>query len=571
MNGIGTGGGKAFAEIYIVRNSSIEIKKAIIDNIEYECERIDIASEIAKKQIKALMKRMSERQKEDNVGILDYQLLLLEDQSLIHEIKKCIKEESVNAEYALDKCIQSFVTDFSKMENSYLQERISDVYDMEKRVQMALAGKAMFDISCIEKECIIAADEMLPSQVMGMDRKNIKGIIMEFGGKTSHSVIIAHSLGIPCIVGLQRLMDTVRQGQVVIMDGDSGEVNLNPSQGDIASFKEYQEKNNLKNMELRKFADKDTVTLDGIPVRIFANISSENDIDALLESGGQGVGLFRTEFIYLNSKALPSEEHQYKVYLNIAKKLEDRPFIVRTLDVGGDKGIDYLNIKKEENPFLGFRAIRYCLKNPSVFKTQIAAILRASTSGNIRFMIPMIATLFELRQAKKLIEEVKQELESKDITFCKNTQIGMMVETPSAALMADRFAKEVDFFSIGTNDLTQYLFAADRLNEEVAYLNNNFHPQFLRLVKNITQSGKKYGIEVDICGQAGENPYLIPLWIAMGVDNLSVTIPSILKVKQEICNINKMELIPLMEKVLQFDDAYEVEEFLKIHFKNLVW
>ncbi len=567
MKGIGTGGGKALAEIYILNNDSVEIKKYINDNTEDECKRIDNAREIAKEQIRAVMESLVKCEGDDNVGILDYQLLFLEDESFFDDIKTYINDQHVNCEYALHECVKNFITDFEKIENDYLKERISDIYDMEKRVQMVLADKPLQDISCMDGECIIATDEMLPSQVMSMDRKNIKGILMEYGGRTSHSVIIARSLGIPCIVGLEDIRKQVAHGQKVIIDGNTGDVNINPSKDDISDFQEYQQNNNLKNMELKKFIDRDTRTQDGVTMKILANISSENDVKYMLENGGEGIGLFRTEFIYINNKTLPTEEAQYRIYSDIARKNKDRMFIIRTLDIGGDKCIDYLNIKKEENPFLGFRAIRYCLKNPHIFKAQISAILRASTLGNIKFMLPMIATLMELRSAKDMIDQVKQELEGKGMDFCKDIQVGMMIETPSAALMADRFAKEVDFFSIGTNDLTQYLFAADRMNEQVAYLNSSFHPQLLKVVKDVVDCGKRNGIEVDICGHAGENPYLIPVWVAMGVDNLSVSIPSILAVRQQICNMNKKDLTPVLEKVLAFDDAYEVEEYLKKQFQ----
>ena len=567
MKGIGTGGGKAFAEIYIVNNDSVEVKRCIIENIEDECKRIDKAREVAQEQIKVLMERMAKSQEDDNVGILDYQLLLLEDEYLFNDIKKYISEEHVNCEYALDECVKSFIKDFEEIENEYLQERTADICDMAQRLQLILAEKPLQDISFMNNECIIATDEMLPSQVMSMDRTNIKGIIMEYGGKTSHSVIIARSLGIPCIVGFKNLLTLVSHGQKVIIDGNSGEVNINPNEEDISNFLDYQEHNNLKIIELRKYINRGSITKDGATMKIFANISSENDIKPMLEAGGEGVGLFRTEFIYINSKTLPSEEVQYRIYSNIAQKLREKPFIIRTLDVGGDKSIDYLNIKKEDNPFLGFRAIRYCLQNPQIFKSQVSAILRASVFGNVKFMIPMISTLMELKSAKKMIDEVKRELESKMIPFCKDIQIGMMIETPSAALMVDRFAKEVNFFSIGTNDLTQYLFAADRMNEQVAYLNSNFHPQLIKVVKDIVDCGKRHGIEVEICGQAGENPYLVPIWIAMGVDNLSVSIPSILAVRQQICNINQKDLVPILDKVLEFDDAYEVEGYLKKQFK----
>jgi phosphoenolpyruvate-protein phosphotransferase (PTS system enzyme I) len=566
VRGIGAVGGMAMARIYLMDEDTPEIIKTYVKDTEEEYQRLLKAKKVSALQLESIMKAAAENLGQENSEIFDYQLLMLEDKDFFGEIREHIVNEHVNCEYALNIVAGQYIDLFANIDNDYLRERTTDVADLAKRLNFALSGKEMKTLSGISEDSIIAAVDLTPSQTAGINKDRVKGIILERGGKSSHSVIIARSMGIPCIVGVTEIMKNAVHGDITMINGDTGEVIVSPTSDQIIEFQVY-ENNTLKEKQLlNKYIQCKSKTQDGFEVKVLANITSENETDSLIENGGEGVGLFRTEFMYMSNSMPPSEDLQYKTYSNIAKALNGRTLIIRTLDAGGDKNIPYLKIPKEENPFLGYRAIRYCLDNPEIFKTQISAILRAGVYSNIEFMIPMIASIVELRQTKAIIEEVKQELIKKGIQFGNNVRLGMMMETPAAAFMADRFAKEVDFFSIGTNDLTQYLFAADRMNQNVAYLNSYFHPALLHTVKHICDSAKKQGINVDICGQAGEIPILIPLWVAMGVDNLSVSIPSIPKVRKIICDTNKSNAIKILERTLALDTEEEVKSYLNGQF-----
>jgi phosphoenolpyruvate-protein phosphotransferase (PTS system enzyme I) len=564
MRGIGAVSGMAMAKIYVLDEDDSEIVKRNVKDTEEEYKRLLIAKEISAMQLQNIMKDAAQKLGQENSEIFDYQLLMLEDKDFFDAIKSYITNEYVNCEYALDIVAKQYIDLFANIDNDYLKERATDVVDLARRLNFALRGKEMKTLSEVNEDSIIAAVDLTPSQTSGINKDKVKGIILEKGGKSSHSVIISRSMGIPCIVGIPSLMNSVIHGDMAIINGDSGEVTIAPTVDQISKFEIYQSNNFKINQQLNKYKHCKSRTQDGFEIKVLANITTENEIDTLIDNGGEGVGLFRTEFMYMSRSVPPSEEIQYKIYSSIAKLLNDRPLIIRTLDAGGDKKIPYLKIPKEENPFLGYRAIRYCLDNPEIFKTQISAILRAGIYGEVEFMIPMIASITELRRTKTIIEEVKEKLTERGIEFSKNIRLGMMMETPAAAVMADRFAKEVDFFSIGTNDLTQYLFAADRMNEKVANLNSYFHPALLNTVKNICESAKKNGINVDICGQAGEVPTLIPLWVAMGVDNLSVSIPAIPKVRKIICDTNKSKAIKVLKTVLDFDTDEEVKDYLDL-------
>lgn len=566
MIGIGAVGGMAMARIYRIEENTLEIVKKEIENPDEEYQRFLDAKQICALQLERIMKSAIEDFGQENGEIFDYQLLMLEDRDFLGKIKEYIFNEHVNSEFALRVVTQEFIKILQNIDNEYLRERTADMEDLAKRLTFALCGKELKTLSGIEEESIVAALDLSPSQAAGINKERVKGIILERGGKSCHSVILARSMGIPCVVGIPELMKNVRQGDLAVINGETGEVAVLPTEEQVNAFKSYQEKKTQEQQLLREYMHCESKTLDGFEVKVFANIALENEAAAVIENGGEGVGLFRTEFIYMKSSVPPPEEVQYKMYSNIAKTLEERPLIIRTLDAGGDKVVPYLDIPEEENPFLGYRAIRYCLANPPLFKAQISAILRSGLARNVSIMIPMIASMEELYQTKAVIEEVKRELNEKGIPFGSNVKLGMMMEIPAAAVMAESFAKEVDFFSIGTNDLTQYLFAADRMNEKVAYLNSYFHPALLQMVKHICSSAAKHGIEVDICGQAGEIPELIPLWVAMGVTNLSVSIPSISRVRKIICNTDKSQAAVLLERVLSFTTASEVESYLKSQF-----
>jgi phosphoenolpyruvate-protein phosphotransferase (PTS system enzyme I) len=562
MKGIGAVGGMAMAKIFLIEEDRPGIVKSFVEDSENEFKRLLTAKEISALQLETIMKATTEKLGQENGEIFDYQLLMLEDKEFFDAIREYIVSEHVNCEYALNIVAKQYIDQLANIDNDYLKERTTDIADLAKRLNFALRNKELKTLSDISEDSIIAAVDLTPSQTAGINKERVKGIVLERGGKSSHSVIIARSMGIPCIVGVSDLIKNVKHGDIAIINGDTGEIVFAPNSDLVNGYKVYETEILKEKQSLEQYIHSESKTKDGFEVRVFANITSENETAPLIENGGEGVGLFRTEFIYMQSNNPPSEESQYKIYSSIAKALGTRPLIIRTLDAGGDKEIPYLKIDKEENPFLGYRAIRYCIDNPEIFKTQISAILRAGVYRNIEFMIPMIASITELRRAKVIIEEVKNELLEKGIKFSNSVRLGMMMETPAAAIMADSFAKEVDFFSIGTNDLTQYLFAADRMNQKVAYLNSYFHPALLQTVKNICDSAKKYGIGVDICGQAGENPSLIPLWVAMGVDNLSVSIPSIPKVRKIINGIYKSNALKMLERTLALDTVEEVKNYL---------
>lgn len=566
VKGIGVIGGMAMAEVYLVDDCILEITRETVDDVDKEYRRLLTAIEVCAGQIEKIMHAATERLGKDNGEIFDFQLLMLDDKEFLEPIRRYIVDDHFNCEYALDQVAKQYIDRLSKIDNPYLRERTADVADLARRINFALRGREMKTLSGISRESIVAAVDLTPSQTAGIDRNKVKGIILEKGGKSSHSVILARSMGIPCIIGIENLTESVSSGDVAIVNGDTGEVFISPTAGQIAAFNGYMENIIKEEKIFSRYVHCRSITQDGAEVKVLANITSEREALDLVQKGGEGAGLLRTEFMYMSGSTPPSEEVQYNVYSNIARALNGLPLIIRTLDAGGDKSIPYLDIPNEDNPFLGYRAIRYCLDNPEIFKTQVSAILRSGVNGNVEFMIPMIATIDEIKRARAIIEEVKKELSQKGIKYAKHMCLGMMMETPAAAFMAERFAKEVDFFSIGTNDLTQYLFAADRTNEKVAYLNSYFHPALLRLVRNICDSARRYGIAVDICGQAGEVPELVPLWIAMGVDNLSVSIPSIPRVRKIICETNKLKAVDVMERALNMDTAEEVKEYLSTQF-----
>lgn len=566
MRGIGAVGGMALARTYLLDEDAAVITKKNIANPDEEYLRFLSAKEFAASQLEKIMKAAVEDFGRENGEIFDYQLLMLEDDDFLGKIRAIITDEKVNSEYALDVVARQYMELFTAMDNDYLKQRTSDIADLAKRLNYALSGREPRMLSDIRGNFILAANDLTPSQTVGINKDRVRGIILECGGMSSHSVIIARSMGIPCIVGIAGLMKNLLHGDIVLINGSSGEVFVSPTELQVAEFNAYSIKTDKEKKELERFKHCESRTLDGFEIKVYANIAAEKDSSSMIENGGEGVGLFRTEFLYMSGNTPPSEDLQYQVYSNIARNLGERPFIIRTLDAGGDKNIPYLGIPVEDNPNLGFRAIRYCLENPEIFKTQISAILRAGTCGNVHLMLPMLASVVELRRAKRLIDEAKDELVKKQIPHSDNIRIGIMMETPAAAIMADRLAREVDFFSIGTNDLTQYLFAADRMNPKVAYLNSYFHPALLRTVNHICKCAALNGIEADICGQAGEIPLLIPIWAAMGINNLSVSIPSIPKVRKLICQTVKADAVIIMEKTLSMDTAEEVETYLKSQF-----
>jgi phosphoenolpyruvate-protein phosphotransferase (PTS system enzyme I) len=570
MKGTGVVGGMAYAPLIVIREEEPRIIKCAIADGALEIARFDRAVQESYEQIQALIDSAEKKGSKESGEIFDYQLLLLEDCDFAGEIRKMILEQRINADYALETVGEAIKKQLLLLDNDYLRGRTADVDDLVKRVHYALCGWNQYDPALIASPCIVAARDLSPSQTAGFNPAFVQGIATEDGSSGSHSVIIARSLGIPCIVGAAGLMGRAAGGIPAFMNADIGEIELYPTSIQAKSYETYVKRKSDEHDMLSEYVNRKATTKDGHTIGIYANISSSCEADLAMRNGCDGVGLFRTEFLYMEGSAPPSYENQLIVYSGIAKKLGGKPLVIRTLDAGGDKNIPYLNIGCESNPFLGFRAIRYCLQNRSLFKTQLSAIITAAAHPEVEMMLPMIATLTELQQAKELIEEAKEDYFEKCGVNAPHLKIGMMVETPSVAFDAERFAGEVDFLSIGTNDLTQYLFAADRGNARVGYLNSCFHPALLRVVKHVCDSGKKSGIAVDICGHAGEVPLLVPLFVAMGIDNLSVSIPSILRTRRIVCRAERAALLPVLDEALSLDEASDVESLLNNRFSEIV-
>lgn len=560
MNGTVAVRGMALANAHLIFEQGKAQGPWHIEQIDLELERLRTAVEICTSDLAALIERLQRETDAEHAEILDFQVLLLEDDNYIGRIRRTVQAEEVNCEYAVSKCSEAYRAELSALDNPYLNERTADITDIEQRLLRALSHKAE---SCsLSGPQIVAAVDLTPSQVVELGRNELKGIVLEKGGLSSHCVILARSMNIPCMIGMAGILEQLREGQLVLLDAERGEIVPSPGEEQVRGYERYQAAAEAERESLERYRAAKTATADGRPMKVYANITSEVEVKALLDQGGEGVGLLRTEMLYMERTAPPDEAFQYGTYAKIVKGLGGRPLIVRTLDVGGDKHIPYLNIPEEENPFLGYRAIRYCLDHPDVFRVQIAAILRAAKYGPVQLMLPMIAAAAEVEQARGEIEAVSADLKSRNIE-AGEVSLGMMVETPAAAVMADQFARSVDFFSIGTNDLTQYLFAADRNNAKVASLNSYFQPALLRMIDHVCRSAHQCGIEVDICGQAGEVEELIPLWVGMGVDNLSVSIPSIARVRRAISRCDSMGCRALVEQALQSHTDDEVKKLMR--------
>lgn len=559
MNGQIAVRGMALAKAYPIIERKPDTGRRHVERPAEELERLKAASEKCSGSLTAVIEQMSKEKTPDCAEILDFQLLLLEDDNYIGRIKRIIAEEEVNCEYAVAACSEQYRAELAALDNAYLNERTADITDIEMRLLRALAN--IEDREPDDEKKIVIAVDLTPSQVIELGRAGLSGIALEKGGLSSHCVILARSMNIPCIIGIDGALDMASEGQTVLLDAVNCDLVVQPDEEQLREYEDYIVRTERENTELERFRHSETMTADGQKMKVYANIASEHETDALLSQGGEGVGLLRTELLYMGRTEAPDEESQFEIYSKIVKALAGRPLIVRTLDVGGDKHIPYLNIPEEDNPFLGYRAIRYCLDTPDIFYTQIAAILRAAAFGPVQLMLPMIASAAEVQRAKEAVGAVREQLIKRGANIGQ-VQIGMMVETPAAAVMADRFAQIVDFFSIGTNDLTQYLFAADRNNAHVAHLNSYFQPALLRMVDYVCRSAHMANIEVDICGQAGEVDELIPLWVGMGVDNLSVSIPSIPKVRRIIKGCDKEKCRALVDRVLAVSSEDEVKELI---------
>ena len=488
--------------------------------------------------------------------------MMAEDPEFIEGVKSKIRDEKVTAEWAVKQVAEEYISIFENIEDEYLRERALDLKDVSQRLLRILLGIESMDLSILKEECIIVAEDLTPSDTAQMNKDMILGIVTELGGTTSHTSIIARSLEIPAIAGVEDIIGTVKNGDIIIIDGSKGTITLEPSKKDIEAYKTKKKEQEDFRFKLQEMRGKGSISKDGTKVEIAANIGNHRDLNSVIENDGEGVGLFRTEFLYMDNNRLPTEEEQFKAYRFVAEGLEGKPVIIRTLDVGGDKDIPYMNLPKEMNPFLGYRAIRLCLDRTDIFKTQLRALLRASAFGNIKIMFPMISNIEEVRLAKRQLEEAKEELTKENIEFNPNIEVGIMVEIPAVAIHSDIFAKEVDFFSIGTNDLIQYTVAVDRGNQHISKLYNQYHPSVLKLIKMTIENGHKEGIWVGMCGEAAGDEKLIPLLLAMGLDEFSMNPSSMLKARYIIKNTSKEEIEPMLDKILSLPTAEDVERFI---------
>ncbi|MGD9569946.1 MAG: phosphoenolpyruvate--protein phosphotransferase [Sedimentibacter sp.] len=568
MKGLGVSSGIGIGKAFVIEKKSMKIFKSNVDDAEKEINRLRSAIELGKKQLDDLYIKTLNEVGEKEALIFKSHEMMLEDEMFISEVETRIKNENANAEYALTEVSAHYIKMFENIEDEYLRERSEDIKDAMTRVVKILLGIKNEDYSKLGNDSIIIAKDLTPSDTAQLEKGKVAAMITEMGGKTSHAAIIARIMGIPTVVGLENITQKIKDNDLVICDGKTGKVIINPNQKQLFFYTQKKLRLEEINNELKKQIGLPTISKDGFKVTLSANIGTPHDVDMVLENDAEGIGLFRSEFIFMNRESQPSEDEQFEEYKEVLQKMGERPVIIRTLDIGGDKNVPYFDIPAEMNPFLGYRAIRLCLGNVDVFRTQLRAILRASVYGNVKIMFPMISTMKELRDAKKVLEKARQELLSEGILFKNDIEIGIMIEIPSAAIISDMLAREVDFFSIGTNDLIQYTLAVDRLNSKLAHLYSQYHPAMLRLIKGIIDNAHKAGIWVGMCGEAAGDPKLIPIFLGMGLDEFSMNSPTILSSRYIIRSLNKNEMEKIAEGTLNMETAVEVEDYLSCLFAD---
>ena len=564
LTGIGASEGVAIGKVLLFTEEEMVIPEVKDENstIEAELTKLEDGLKKSKTQLIAIREKVKEKMGEDKAAIFDGHIMLLEDEDLIMEVEDKIKGEGLPAAKALHDGINEYCEMISKLDDPYLRERAADLQDIGKRWLKNLLGIRIKDLSDLEPNTVVVTYDLTPSDTAQLDLENCVGFLTEVGGKTAHSAIMARSLELPAVVGIKGVLNGVKEGETVIMDGEEGELFLDPSPELIAEYVAKKEKLAAEKEELKKLISEEAVTTDGRKVDIWGNIGSPNDVDAVIASGATGIGLYRTEFLFMNSDHFPTEEEQYEAYKVVVQKMQGKPVTIRTMDIGGDKELPYLDLPKEMNPFLGYRAIRISLENKDMFKTQLKAILRASHYGQIKIMYPMISSVNEIRKANEILEECKKELDEIGQLFDRNIKVGIMVETPSTAIIAYKFAKEVDFFSIGTNDLTQYFLAVDRGNEMVSALYNSFNPAVLEAIQKVIDAAHNAGISVSMCGEFAGDKKATKLLLGMGLDSFSMSASSTLQVKKIIRSSSYAEAQKYRDIILQQDTPAEVLEKL---------
>ena len=561
--GIGASAGIGIGSVVIVKEPSLAYDNVTVSDAVAEKERFNNALEKCIAKTQAMAEDMKTRVGAKEAEILEGHVLLLMDPELTGQIETNIENEKMCAEAAVEQVCDMYAQMFSSIEDEMFQQRATDVCDIRTRLLKILLDVEDLDLAAVPQGTVLVAEDLTPSMTAGINPANVVGVLTEIGGKTSHSAILARALEIPAVLSIEGIVSKVENGQKVILDGSTGQVFLSPDEDTLKEYTAKREEYLAEKAALQAFVGKESATADGHVVELCANIGKPEDALKVVECDGEGIGLFRTEFLFMDRPQVPTEDEQFEAYKKVAETLEGKPVIIRTLDIGGDKEISYLGLAKEENPFLGFRAVRLCLKRDDLYRPQLRALLRASAYGEIKIMVPMISCIDELRAVKAIIGEIKAELDEKGIPYNKDIQVGIMVETPAASLMADAFAKEADFFSIGTNDLTGYTMAADRGNPDVAYLYSTYNPAVLRSIERVIKAGKAEGTMVGMCGEAAADPLLTPLLLSFGLDEFSVSATSILATRKTISLWTMEEANAVAEKAMTLVTEKEVWEYLE--------
>ena len=564
LRGIGTSKGIGIGKALIIHKCKNAVSRVKIKDTEAEVDKFNEAVEKFIQETNELVDKLSQKLNGDdkNALVLKNQEYLIRDPEFTSGVISAITNDKLNAEAAVEDTCEMLKNIFLSFNNDTMTQRVADIEDMKQRLIAIMQGQKHIDLTKLSDNTVIIADEIHPSMTANMDTEHIAGIISEKGGDTSHASILARALEIPAVLSVKDICSKIAEGEEVIVDGAYGEVFVNPTPITLKIYNKKKKAYDERVKELKKYIDKQTVTRDGRKVMLAANIGNADEAAKAVKAGAEGVGLFRTEFLFMNKQALPTEEEQYNEYKKAAVVLDGRQLTIRTLDIGGDKDIPYMGLTKELNPFLGYRAIRFCLDRVDIFTTQLRAVLRASAYGNIRIMIPMITSVTEVQAVKKIINGICRDLDKKDIKYDKDIKIGVMIETPAAAIMADVLAHEVDFFSIGTNDLTQYTLAVDRGNENVAYLYSALNPAVIRSIKHIIECAHNAGIEAGMCGEAAADERMIPLLLNFGLDEFSVTVSRVLETRKEIASWRSKEVKEITENVMNYSEEKEVSNYL---------
>ncbi|CAC7305241.1 Phosphoenolpyruvate-protein phosphotransferase of PTS system [Staphylococcus aureus] len=568
IKGIAASDGVAIAKAYLLVEPDLTFdKNEKVTDVEGEVAKFNNAIEASKVELTKIRNNAEVQLGADKAAIFDAHLLVLDDPELIQPIQDKIKNENANAASALTDVTTQFVTIFESMDNEYMKERAADIRDVSKRVLSHILGVELPNPSMIDESVVIVGNDLTPSDTAQLNKKFVQGFATNIGGRTSHSAIMSRSLEIPAIVGTKSITQEVKQGDMIIVDGLNGDVIVNPTEDELIAYQDKRERYFADKKELQKLRDADTVTVDGVHAELAANIGTPNDLPGVIENGAQGIGLYRTEFLYMGRDQMPTEEEQFEAYKEVLEAMDGKRVVVRTLDIGGDKELSYLNLPEEMNPFLGYRAIRLCLAQQDIFRPQLRALLRASVYGKLNIMFPMVATINEFREAKAILLEEKENLKNEGHDISDDIELGIMVEIPATAALADVFAKEVDFFSIGTNDLIQYTLAADRMSERVSYLYQPYNPSILRLVKQVIEASHKEGKWTGMCGEMAGDETAIPLLLGLGLDEFSMSATSILKARRQINGLSKNEMTELANRAVDCATQEEVIELVNNYVK----